>query len=58
MNNSFSVSLDTYLDVWKNSSLVDLRELISQDYKAREITGNDIVDLVMKRIKGAGLFKK
>jgi len=38
------VFIDTYLNVWKNSSLVDLRELMSQDYKAREITGNDIVD--------------
>ena len=44
MHNSFSVFLDTYLDVWRNSSLVDLREVISQDYKAREIVGNDIVD--------------
>ena len=44
MHNSFSVFLDKYLDVWRNSSLVDLKELISQDYKAREITGRDIVD--------------
>ena len=44
MNNSFSVFLDTYLDVWRNSSLADLREVISPDYKAREIAGNDIVD--------------
>ena len=44
MDNSFSVFLDTYLDVWRTSSLVDLKELISKDYKAREITGNDIVD--------------
>ena len=44
MHSSFSVFIDTYLNVWKNSSLVDLRELMSQDYKAREITGNDIVD--------------
>ena len=44
MDNSFSVFLDTYLDVWRTSSLVDLKELISKDYKAREITGRDIVD--------------
>ena len=44
MDNSFSVFLDTYLDIWRTSSLVDLKELISKDYKAREITGRDIVD--------------
>ncbi|WP_339264337.1 flavoprotein [Solibacillus sp. FSL W7-1472] len=44
MDNSFSIFLDTYLDAWRNSSLVDLKELISQSYEAREITGGDIVD--------------
>ena len=44
MHNSFLGFLDTYLDAWRNSSIVDLRDLISQDYKAREIAGRDIVD--------------
>ncbi|MEK4079889.1 flavoprotein [Solibacillus sp. FSL K6-1126] len=44
MDNSFSIFLDTYLDAWRNSSLVDLKELISQTYEAREITGGNIVD--------------
>lgn len=44
MDNSFSIFLDTYLDAWKNSSLVDLKELIAQSYEAREITGGNIVD--------------
>ena len=44
MHNSFSLFLETYLDIWRNSSLTDLKNIISQDYKAREITGGDIVD--------------
>lgn len=44
MHNSFSLFLETYLDIWRNSSLTDLKNLISQEYKAREITGGDIVD--------------
>lgn len=44
MDNSFSIFLGTYLDAWRNSSLVDLKELIAQSYEAREITGGNIVD--------------
>lgn len=44
MYNSFSIFLDTYLDVWRNSSLIDLKNLISPEYKAREIAGGNIVD--------------
>ncbi|AMO85235.1 hypothetical protein B857_02439 [Solibacillus isronensis B3W22] len=44
MDNSFTIFLDAYLDAWRNSSLVDLKELISQTYEAREITGGNIVD--------------
>lgn len=44
MHNSFSQFLEIYLDIWRNSSLTDLKNLISQEYKAREITGGDIVD--------------
>ena len=44
MDKSFSIFLDTYLDAWRNSSLVDLKELISPSYEAREITGGKIDD--------------
>lgn len=44
MNNTFLDFLDTYLGIWRNSSLGDLKELISQEYKAREITNGEIVD--------------
>lgn len=44
MDNSFSMFLDTYLDIWRVSSLVELKDLISQDYAAREITGGVVVD--------------
>lgn len=44
MDNSFSTFLNTYLDIWKTSSLAGLKDLISQDYKAREITGGEIID--------------
>jgi len=44
MDNSFSMFLDTYLNVWQASSLMEMKKLISQDYEAREITGGVIVD--------------
>ena len=44
MDKSFSIFLNTYLDAWRNSSLVDLKELISPCYEAREITGGNIDD--------------
>ena len=44
MPNSFSMFLDTYLDVWSDSSLTGMKNLISQEYKAREITDGNIVD--------------
>jgi hypothetical protein len=44
MDNTFRKFLDTYLDVWRASSLTELKDLISIDYKAREITGGEIVD--------------
>ena len=44
MDKSFSIFLNTYLDAWRNSSLVDLKELISPCYEAREITGGSIDD--------------
>lgn len=44
MNNSFSIFLDTYLEAWRNSSLTDIKNYISQEYKAREVTGGEIDD--------------
>lgn len=43
-NKSFRNFLNSYLEVWKNSSLTDLKKIISKDYKAREISGGEIVD--------------
>lgn len=34
----FEDFLDSYKNVWRNFSITKLREMISQDYKAREIT--------------------
>ncbi|WP_277585548.1 flavoprotein [Psychrobacillus antarcticus] len=44
MDNSFQKFLDTYLDVWRASSLTELIEFISEDYEAREVTGGNIID--------------
>ncbi|MFG6117810.1 flavoprotein [Thalassobacillus sp. B23F22_16] len=43
-NSSFSKFLDSYLDVWKSSSLTDMKDIISKEYRAREISNNEIVD--------------
>lgn len=40
----FRPFLDQYLAVWKNSSLEEMKEMISEDYQAREITGGKIED--------------
>lgn len=44
MDNTFRQFLNTYLDVWRTSSLTELKDLISLDYRAREITDGEIVD--------------
>ncbi|MDV4151353.1 hypothetical protein R0131_10925 [Clostridium sp. AL.422] len=44
MDNSFSVFLDTFLNAWRTSSLIELKELISYEYQGREITGGDLTD--------------
>lgn len=44
VNNSFRKFLDSYLHVWRNSSLTDMKNIISKDYKAREILGGELVD--------------
>ncbi|MFB4169373.1 flavoprotein [Virgibacillus sp. JSM 102003] len=44
MDNQFREFFDTFLDIWKRSSLEDLTYIISTDYKAREISGGEVVD--------------
>jgi len=44
MDNSFSLFFDTYLEVWRTSSVRNLEKIIAQEYKAREITAGKIVD--------------
>ncbi|WP_404458470.1 flavoprotein [Sutcliffiella horikoshii] len=44
MYNLFRKFLNIYLDAWRSSSLDRMRELISKDYKAREIKDGDIID--------------
>jgi hypothetical protein len=44
MDQSFKPFLDTFLEVWRTSSMDELRVLISKDYKAREITNGEIAD--------------
>ncbi|WP_404407927.1 flavoprotein [Jeotgalibacillus malaysiensis] len=43
-NHSFRKFLEFYLEVWRNSSLTDLKNIISKDYKAREISGGELVN--------------
>lgn len=43
-NSSFRTFLNSYLDVWRNSSLTDLKDIISKDYEAREVSKGEIVD--------------
>jgi hypothetical protein len=40
----FREFLDRYLEIWRSSSLVELKEIISKDYQAREITDRKIED--------------
>ncbi|MEK5070059.1 flavoprotein [Sporosarcina sp. FSL K6-1508] len=44
MDITFNHFIDKYIEIWRKSSLSELRELISEDYKAREITGGKIID--------------
>lgn len=44
METSFRVFLNKYMEIWRNSSLNELKEVISKDYQAREITGGKIID--------------
>ncbi|MBS4214251.1 flavoprotein [Neobacillus rhizophilus] len=44
MDNQFRKFLDTFLDAWRSCSLTEISDLISNNYKGREITGGEIVD--------------
>jgi hypothetical protein len=44
MEETFNRFLDKYLDVWRNSSLPELKLMISREYQAREITDGKISD--------------
>lgn len=44
MDKTFRASLESFLESWRNSSLADLRQFISIDYKGREIASGEIVD--------------
>ncbi len=43
-NNSFRKFLDSYLEIWRNSSLTDMKNIISEDYRAREISDGEVLD--------------
>ncbi|MHC0036920.1 flavoprotein [Pseudoneobacillus sp. C159] len=44
MAKSFRNFLDSYLEIWRMSSIDQLREIISRDYQAREIRNGEIED--------------
>lgn len=41
---TFREFLDAFLDAWERSSITDLENFISTDYKAREISGVEMAD--------------
>ncbi|HYK72054.1 MAG TPA: flavoprotein [Pseudoneobacillus sp.] len=44
MTREFNDFFNRYIEIWKSSSFIELKEMISKDYQAREITGKDIID--------------
>jgi len=44
MDTTFRNFLDNFLNSWRNSSLDEMKDLLTQDYQAREITNGEIVD--------------
>ncbi|MEH7443811.1 flavoprotein [Bacillus sp. JJ1122] len=44
MELSFNQFHEHYLEVWKTSSLAELKGIISQEYQAREIAGGKVFD--------------
>jgi hypothetical protein len=53
MDIRFRKFIDEYMEIWRASSLLELKEIISKDYKAREVTGGEVVDFGFEEsIKG------
>lgn len=44
MDTNFNDFLDKYMEIWRNSSLIELRGIISKDYQGREIADGKIID--------------
>ncbi|MFC4409087.1 hypothetical protein ACFOZY_01415 [Chungangia koreensis] len=44
MKQSFEEFLQVYLSIWESSDLEGMKRIISEDYRAREITGEEILD--------------
>lgn len=44
VENGFQAFLNRYLDIWRNSSLAEMRGVITRDFQAREITSGIISD--------------
>ena len=44
MDTTINQFLDKYIEIWRNSSFFELRDIISKDYEAREISGGKIID--------------
>jgi len=44
MDTTFRNFLDSFLNSWRNSSIDEMKDLLIQDYQAREITNGEIID--------------
>ena len=44
MENTFRKFFDNYLEAWRKSSLIEFKDLLAIDYKAREVSDGNSVD--------------
>lgn len=44
MGVNFEQFLDRFIDIWQNSSLIEMKNVISRDYQAREISNGKMDD--------------
>lgn len=44
MGVNFEQFLDRFIDIWQNSSLIEMKNVISRDYQAREIANGKMDD--------------
>ena len=44
MESTFRHFFDNYIEIWRSSSLVEFKKLMSTEYKAREVSDGKIVD--------------